>query len=56
MHYGPDSRIDLTKLSFGRPLYGLVEECFSMDLASFDALLVKLIAEVASEMNTWSGV
>jgi hypothetical protein len=56
MHYDPDSRIDLTRLSLGRPLYGLVEECFSMDLPSFDTLLVKLIAQVASAMNTWAGV
>ncbi|MGB8096644.1 MAG: hypothetical protein WCF17_05770 [Terracidiphilus sp.] len=55
MHYGPDSRIDLTQLSFGRPLYGLVEECFSMDLASFDTLLATLIAHLASEMNNWAG-
>lgn len=56
MHYGPDSRIDLTQLSLGRPLYGLVEECFSMDLASFDTLLATLIAEAASVMNAWAGV
>jgi hypothetical protein len=56
MHYGPDTRIDLARLSLGSPLYGLVEECFSMDMSSFDALLNKLIAEVASEMNTWAGV
>ena len=58
MHYAPspgDTRIDLTTLSLGQPLYGLVEQCFSMDPASFDVLLGTLIAEIASEMNAWAG-
>jgi hypothetical protein len=56
MHYGPDTRIDLTRLSLGQPLYGLVEQCFSMAPAPFDALLTTLIKEVAFQMNTWAGL
>jgi hypothetical protein len=55
MHYGPDSRIDLATLSLGRPLYGLVEQCFSMEPVALDALMTTLITEVASEMNAWAG-
>jgi hypothetical protein len=54
MHYGSDPRSDLSQLGLGKPLYGLVEQCFSMDLMSFDGLLTTLIAETASAMNVWA--
>jgi hypothetical protein len=55
MHYGPDRRVDLAQLSLDQPLYGLVEHFFAMDVAAFDQLLTRLIADTAAAMNTWAG-
>jgi hypothetical protein len=54
LHYRPDSRIDLSRLSLGRPLYGLVELFFWMSPDAFDTFLTTLVADVASQMNTWA--
>jgi hypothetical protein len=54
MHYGPDTRIDLSRLSLDRPLYGLIELCFNADSALFEHDLALLVRQVATIMNDWA--
>ena len=55
MHYGPDTRIDLTAVDLQAPLYGLVKICFpGHDNSSLDALLVDHIARTARVLNDWA--
>jgi len=55
MHYGPDTRIDLTAADLQAPLYGLVNICFpDHDNASLDTLLTDHIARTARILNDWA--
>ncbi|MEU2007202.1 hypothetical protein ACH47B_38665 [Rhodococcus sp. NPDC019627] len=54
MHYGPDTRIDLSQLALNRPLYGLIEEVFQLSFDEMEQRLAKLTSRVADELNQWS--
>lgn len=54
MHYRPDRRIDLARLSLDETHYGLIQLCYSMDVAAFEEALSSLISEAALTMHAWS--
>lgn len=56
MHYGPDSRVDLTRLSADLTLYGLVEQYFEIGAPELDALLTNLVTDTALSMNGWASL
>jgi hypothetical protein len=56
IHYGPDTRIELSRLALNRPVYGLIEFCFAADVATFDHDLTVLIRHMARVMNEWAAM
>lgn len=54
MYYGLDTRIDLTGLTRGRPLYGMVEQVFQLDFEEMEQRLAELTGRIAGELNTWA--
>jgi hypothetical protein len=55
MHYGPDTRIDLTTIDLQAPLYGLVMTCFpGHDDLSLGAVMTAHITHTAQVLNDWA--
>lgn len=54
MHYKPDRRIDLARLSLAETHYGLIQLCYSLDVEAFEEALSSLISETALTMHAWS--
>ncbi|MGH3564889.1 MAG: hypothetical protein ACRDRH_02410 [Pseudonocardia sp.] len=56
MHYGPDSRMDLSAMRIDEPLYAMTEQCFDgRGLAEFESDLAKALTTVQTFFRETAG-